>query len=542
MSIGSIDTAEKQWDARTITISTDFKPTWGLSPEAISVAYEILKQHGIVVNSFETDRLSFNNLKTIVSLLGDKYDTSNLSLALQQAIADQYQHWKFKEKWILIVGTGETKLTREELLMGRAIGKILAAEGYGLITGSWPGIDSTVTHTFLEQITSYRISRSDCLIQILVGDQSPISSYGSIVNVSSDMQWYQAACQRAAAIIMIGGKGGTLQTYQQALQEAIPIIPILATGGDAKIAYREIAKEELPFMPAEFQKNQPTSIATDQDADELANQIINVLNNAEKYWFMASSVIQHKSITYNDVVESFGPFLKSREVHELSLPARYKLGTFLVTNQFYYEFIKDDGYRNIIFWNEISKNTLDNFVCKDHNSYGPSQWESSSKPPLNFAHHPVSGICYYEALAFCNWLQSKHPLTDGWNWCLPTEDMWEFAARTEEGRRYPWGFEFGQDRCNSLESGLGETSNVFVYKNGKSQAGCFDMAGNVWELVEAYAHDHDPKPFCVLRGGSFQNNKNEVSSILQLISVPKTHRAPDFGFRVAQVRTSTIKQ
>jgi formylglycine-generating enzyme required for sulfatase activity len=58
------------------------------------------------------------------------------------------------------------------------------------------------------------------------------------------------------------------------------------------------------------------------------------------------------------------------------------------------------------------------------------------------------------------------------------------------------------------------------------------MAGNVWEYVE-YADRR--RQFCVLRGGSYTNNQYEVRSYLRLFDVPRDHRAPDFGFRCAQV-------
>jgi formylglycine-generating enzyme required for sulfatase activity len=65
------------------------------------------------------------------------------------------------------------------------------------------------------------------------------------------------------------------------------------------------------------------------------------------------------------------------------------------------------------------------------------------------------------------------------------------------------------------------------------------MAGNVWEFVLTPESDGGS---CVLRGGSFKNDRFLVRSYLRLFGVPLAHRAPDFGFRLAQVERSAGKQ
>jgi formylglycine-generating enzyme required for sulfatase activity len=58
------------------------------------------------------------------------------------------------------------------------------------------------------------------------------------------------------------------------------------------------------------------------------------------------------------------------------------------------------------------------------------------------------------------------------------------------------------------------------------------MAGNVWEFVDA----PDQGLHCVLRGGSFVNNDQEVRADVRLWGVLRDHRPHDFGFRCALVR------
>lgn len=137
------------------------------------------------------------------------------------------------------------------------------------------------------------------------------------------------------------------------------------------------------------------------------------------------------------------------------------------------------------------------FTCQDGSS-GPATWTSAhsySEQP----DHPVTGISYYEALAFLAWLsrtvvsihvsnlsasRSRPPIPNWINmqWCLPTENMWEFAARGASGLLYSWGWEFEEGRCNSREANMGTTSAVGRFPNGRSAFGADDMAGNVWEI------------------------------------------------------------
>lgn len=73
---------------------------------------------------------------------------------------------------------------------------------------------------------------------------------------------------------------------------------------------------------------------------------------------------------------------------------------------------------------------------------------------------------------------------------------------------------------------------VTRFEAGESRIGCRDVAGTVWEFVNATDARANWR---VLRGGSFLNNRYEVRSYFRLFDVSDNHRPPDFGFRLAQI-------
>jgi hypothetical protein len=241
-------------------------------------------------------------------------------------------------------------------------------------------------------------------------------------------------------------------------------------------------------------------------------------------------------VLYNDGDETHGPWVKTRGTHALRLPRIVRIARHLVTNALYLQFVRAGGYENDEYW-RLGASARRRLLTADQKSPGPGNWLNSSTIPDGKADHPVSSISYVEALAFVNWCNSKGGGEPDTVWSLPPEDQWEFAARSEQGFLYPWGDAFEASRCNSAESGIGGTSSVRQFEGGVSPAGCCDMAGNVWEFV---LPDDAGDGICVLRGGSFRNNRYEVRSYLRLFGVPLTHRPSDFGFRLAQLEAGPV--
>jgi formylglycine-generating enzyme required for sulfatase activity len=241
-------------------------------------------------------------------------------------------------------------------------------------------------------------------------------------------------------------------------------------------------------------------------------------------------------VRYDDGDETHGPWVKTRGVHAVRLPRIIRMGRYLVTNAAYLKFVQAGGYENDEFWRP-SRSVSRRFVTSDKKSLGPAHWPDSYTVPEGEEDHPVSSISYVEALAFVNWCNAVSGGNRDTVWSLPPEDQWEFAARSEQGFLYPWGDAFDASLCNSAETGIGGTSSIWRFEAGAGKGGCCDMAGNVWEFVLA---DDAKDGSCVLRGGSFSNNRFEVRSYLRLFGVPATHRPRDFGFRLAQVDAATV--
>ncbi|MCP3954411.1 MAG: SUMF1/EgtB/PvdO family nonheme iron enzyme, partial [Desulfobacterales bacterium] len=85
--------------------------------------------------------------------------------------------------------------------------------------------------------------------------------------------------------------------------------------------------------------------------------------------------------------------------------------------------------------------------------------------------HPVSQISYNDARSYCQWAKKD----------LPTEAMWEKAARGPEGNVFPWGNEDPMEDTANHDNYVGSTTPVKAYEKGQSFYGIQDAAGNVYQ-------------------------------------------------------------
>lgn len=176
----------------------------------------------------------------------------------------------------------------------------------------------------------------------------------------------------------------------------------------------------------------------------------------------------------------------------------------------------------------------------------PSTRNQNRAYPLGKGNHPVVMVSLAEAFDYSKWLsdQLNRSIT------LPSEAEWEKAASWNPIKKtksiYPWGNEFDAKMCNCKMSGIASTTHVNMYPMAVSAYGVLDMVGNVWEWTRSVFRDlpYDPhdgrevtsaenNPPIVLRGGSFQQNKQYLDSSFRLNSRKYPFRKyVDIGFRV----------
>jgi formylglycine-generating enzyme required for sulfatase activity/predicted phosphodiesterase len=158
----------------------------------------------------------------------------------------------------------------------------------------------------------------------------------------------------------------------------------------------------------------------------------------------------------------------------------------------------------------------------------PSGWEEQIRHP----NRPVVYVTWHEADAYCRWLAKR----TGQAVQLPTEAQWEYAARGEKGRKFPWDDAAPTDQHANFAMNVGHATPVGIYPLGATAEGVQDMAGNVWEWcrdwlgsysAEAQADPVGPATgeLRLLRGGGF----DDVPGALRAASRLNGHPGGEYG-------------
>lgn len=176
----------------------------------------------------------------------------------------------------------------------------------------------------------------------------------------------------------------------------------------------------------------------------------------------------------------------------------------------------------------------------------------TKRAPTADGNHPVIYVSSLEAIKFCDWMSAR----EGRRFRLATEAEWEFAARGNEWRPYPWGEKLNRGDlanfadCNTsfpwrdaeIDDGYAETAPVGTYPRGASPFGLEDMAGNVWEwcldFFEPYKGKERTNPRGsphgvrrVYRGGSWKSRATSLRTTARNFNVPD-YSSNDVGFRI----------
>jgi formylglycine-generating enzyme required for sulfatase activity len=154
-------------------------------------------------------------------------------------------------------------------------------------------------------------------------------------------------------------------------------------------------------------------------------------------------------------------------------------------------------------------------------------WAYESGPPR--PDHPVIGVAYADAAAYCAWRGKR----------LPTEAEWEKAARGTDGRLYPWGDTWEPDRVAYDTPDQRGPDPVASHPGNVSPYGALDMAGNVLEWTDSWYEAYPGSTlerrsfghtYRVLKGGSWETEPVYVRSASRFAVVPEIGQ-PSFGLR-----------
>ena len=213
-------------------------------------------------------------------------------------------------------------------------------------------------------------------------------------------------------------------------------------------------------------------------------------------------------------------------VHRVWVDA-FELAECQVSNAEYAKFLKATNHRQPLHWND---------------------------PDFSDPQQPVVALNWFEAVAYCEWLNRMYGQANGRNastsagFRLPTEAEWERAARGGlEQKQFPWGDEVPETLRNY--SMRWKTGPERVGQAERNAYGLCDIGANVHEWCSdwfdanyyAISPEHNPQgpkegTRRSSRGGSWRHY-TKVSRCAARSSIPPEFYYADYGFRVARGAT-----
>ena len=202
------------------------------------------------------------------------------------------------------------------------------------------------------------------------------------------------------------------------------------------------------------------------------------------------------------------------EQYEGQFIGDFLMDKFEVTNKDFKVFVDSGGYKRKLYWDypfyangkEITWEQAMNLFKDKTGQQGPATWEAGSYPDGK-SDHPVTGVSWYEALAYAKFVRKQVPTVYHWSQVADTFNTWDILPN----------------------SNFNGTGTVAVGKmKGVSWWGVNDIGGNAREWCFNASGEHDIR--YILGGGwndpSYAfNNAGRQSAI---------DRSPSNGFRCMQ--------
>lgn len=292
-----------------------------------------------------------------------------------------------------------------------------------------------------------------------------------------------------------------------------------------------------------------------------------------------------------------------KPIHTVDLAYPYWIARYPVTCAQFAQFASEENYKNPRYWTEAAAHgrwengTLHGYAYEYNREKEEWEWVERSiagpydrGEPYTLPNYPRVDVTWYEALAFCRWLNEEATdagwLPEGHQIHLPGEAEWEKAARggldiplenvvapikelarpervtvitnPEPARLYPWGNGFDTNWLNYWKTDFDSTSAPGCFPGGVSPYGVEEMAGNVSDWTRSLWGTKNEAPDFgypyvaedgresleaddytgrILRGGSWAHDQKWCRSAARVRNSPD-YRHPYVGFRCVVVPIS----